>query len=125
MSKIIQLKDQEGDSLYPKVLEEYSTEEKKIGKYRGKDLYRKIYHYDNLVFSANFKINHGIQNFDRPVNLNWNGYLPVVSKWYTSWDNLNARIITYTSTQIIFANEKYDYPWQDIDFIFEYTKTTD
>ena len=48
MSKIVQLKDQEGVSLYPKVLEEYSTTEQVVGKWLGKPLYRKVFQFTNL-----------------------------------------------------------------------------
>lgn len=44
MSKIVQLKDTEGVSLYPKVLEEYSTTEKIIGRLEdGTLIYKKTY----------------------------------------------------------------------------------
>lgn len=106
----------------------YSTEETFTGRYwiDGKKIYRKVLHYTNLTVTAHMVLAHGIQNFERPIRYFWNGYLPAVSKWYTSWDNLDARVVKWDNTYIRFDDcEAYNNPWSVFDLVVEYTKTTD
>lgn len=112
----------------PKLLKSdniYSTDEIIIGKYLNKNLYRKVYHFNALTFSANYSFNHGISNFQKLINFQWNGWLSVVNKGYVLWDNITGRNITYDSNKIYFLNDAYQYPFQDVDITLEYIKTTD
>jgi hypothetical protein len=105
----------------------YSAEEVDTGfKWiNGEHIYRKVFHYNNFTFSENFKIAHNIQKFKMPIRFYWNGYLPVTYKWYTNWDEINAKNITYDNQYIHLFNARYDYPWEEVNFILEYIKTTD
>ena len=128
MSKIVQLKDQEGVSLYPKVLEEYSTTEQIIGRWKdGKPIYRKVYS-GNIANGTTL-----FTNVDAIINISGYGFLgdtsrkvilngiaaDVPSTLFSCFFDLNNTIEFYAKYG---GNTTTAY---NSNIILEYTKTTD
>lgn len=126
MSKIVQLKDQEGVSLYPKVLEEYSSTEKVVGRWDNKPIYRKVYTFTTSN-DSNIYINHGLQNLEKYwVNMGKSFILnnsETLSPNFYYGTNDWARIWLNT-TQIRFRSPS-SLGSRTVYLTVEYTKTTD
>lgn len=101
----------------------YSTDEKIIGKYFDKDLYRKCldigdYTWNNGIHT--FK--HNIKNLDTPVNIYIKGYYEPVKKWYLNWDNLNNNNWTVDSASIYITCTSSGNDFSKVMICIEYTK---
>ena len=128
MSKIVQLKDQEGDSLYPKVLEEYSSTEKVVGRWvDNKPLYRKI-------ISGNMSQGttaHGISNIESVAKLYGVMHKPNSGKYFSlpstrpSYPEYAVGVFMDATYLNLERGSNVQANYMTFKIIIEYTKTTD
>lgn len=103
---------------------EYSTEERVVGTYFDKTLYRKSIFMDSLTFNAiNTNIKHGIENIGKVKSIDYSMFYSPESSWYTNWDNI---INQKTNSSNIVFTLKYltgSVTFTDVSIDIEYTKT--
>ena len=107
-------------------LNNYSTDEVKIGRwYDGKTLYRKVLNIGDYTWdTGTHEFIHGINNLDSVTDLRIHGYLPVYQKWYLNWDNLNNNNWTVDNNKIYIQCTSSGNDFTRVALILEYTKTT-
>ena len=108
---------------------EYSTEERKIGKWiNGSDLYQKTISFGALPNNTSKSVNHGIENLDlivefsalakRPSPFN---IIPLPSSHYQSASAQQE--ISFNATAITVRNGNDSSAYSDVYITLQYTKT--
>ena len=107
-------------------LNNYSTDEIKIGRwYDGKILYRKVLNIGNYTWDTReHEFIHGIDNLYAAVDLKITGYLPRFGRWYVNWDNLINNNWTVDGEKIYIQCTSSGNDFTKVALILEYTKTT-
>ena len=127
MSKIVQLKDNDGN-VFPKSCEIYSTTEKRIGKWvDGKPIYRKSFS-GTTVNNSNVVLGY-ISDIDNVIN----AYGWATSNYSNTWGIPSGRTDNYNNNWRLSTNNNQlalvfgSYYTNNGKFTFtiEYTKTTD
>ena len=131
MSKLIQLKDNEGN-VFPKYIEKYSNNEQKIGLWvDGKPIYKKVKIIDPLAYNTvntNLSV-FEIKNVENIVKMDcflFNSARTACYKMPLN-DNSNKKtrcIFDFSNNNIVFFSQD---TWSNgkLITIIEYTKTTD
>ena len=109
-----------------KILHEYSTEEKVVGKWiDGKKIYEKVIHVENFIIGDN---EIPLENLDTIINYSGNLILTDYPKWkryfpYTPYNTSNKVAIThYNNTRFVVGSS---FKCNTISILMQYTKTTD
>lgn len=121
--------DVDGDiRYYGDSIVEYSTSEKRIGKWvDGKPIYRKTINV-GTVPSNGAVISHNINNLSRVIKLYGSGIDASSGEWMQFPTSTNIRSYLAASadtTKIYFSLGTSDFGWNNVFAIIEYTKTTD
>lgn len=104
----------------------YSTDEKRIGTWLGKTLYRKVIEVGDLPNNGTKEVEHGISNLDFVVNLTGaitNGDNCMSLPRIHTTSSLNI-VLEISKTKVVIYDE-YDFSTYTGYVIVEYTKTTD
>lgn len=107
-------------------LENYSTDEKLIGIWNGKPLYRKVIEFGNLPNNNLKEVSHGISDLDFVVNLtgassNGDTYMSLPRIHTTS----SLSIVLEINKDKVIIYSQYDFSAYTGYVTIEYTKTTD